>query len=1069
MGMRSAHVQLPRVAERDRMQGVFEPVAGIVRGSWRAMGSVGAVFALLAIGAGTASADTACTDSWTGAGGDAQWTTAANWSTGAVPAGADHACIAGWGTITVSGAAAAGSVTAGAATLALTGGATLTVADPANDSQVASLTLSGGTLTGAGALHVSSALSWTAGTLSGSGALVLDAGATGTIAPGAGAAVTLDQRTLANHGALTLTSGTLLMNNAASLTNDDILTLDSEATDYGAAVTGDGTIAGAATGTIQKDSGTGTTALAVGLDVSGMLSAATGALQLNAAAGHTAALRDGATLDGVVKLAGATATIGDDDPGTADLRVSGGTASIDGGTTLGARLLTVSGGTLGGAGDVRISRMLTWTGGTLAGSGTTAIFDGAAGYVAPGAGRSVLLDGRTIDNQGTLTLVNGALRGANAGTIANGATLYANSEDAGAFGGTGVLNNSGTVAKTSGSATTAIAWAVTNAGTLDAGSGTLRLSGTTALGSGTQLYGTIALAGPATATGTVDASGAALALPSGGSLAAGTALTVASLSQSGGAITGTGNITINKTLTWTAGSTTGSGTVLLPAGATGLIAPALTTRLSTRTLENHGTLTFNGDPFHLTARATIDNEGTVALAYDGVAIDGSSTSRFINDGTVRKTGGGDATAITIPFDNEGTVDGGSGNGIALAAGGTPNDAGAWAGNVALTGGAFTLGSRTMASGRLTVDGATVTAGSIELSSGTLALASGTLTLADPDATTHVGGLNQSGGTLAGPGGLQVIGALTWSGGTQGGTGTTELADGATSRITGGPATLAARTLRNAGSLSWNAGDVALQDGAALVNDGTLALNAEDAALTCGPRSLIVNTGTLGKDTGTGTTTTACAIDDDGRIAPASGTLTLPGAVHGAAGTVATASATVDCSTTASAAPANMDDLVAALVADPGDPTADAAAWASDRVSYGDPETLVIGESDARVTAYATAHGYSAFASAQTDPAAWLAEQAAFLRGAMADGATIIDLGPHDTASTAVRRPWTTLAARVLLAARGYAVQSADAPYDPATCDTPAAGPTTPPVVTNPGHHHHHHHAKARVALTSRRG
>ena len=91
--------------------------------------------------------------------------------------------------------------------------------------------------------------------------------------------------------------------------------------------------------------------------------------------------------------------------------------------------------------------------------------------------------------------------------------MYANSEDAGAFGGSGILDNTGTVAKTAGSATTAIAWAVTNTGTLDAGNGTLRLSGATALGSGTQLYGTIALAGPATATGTVGASGAGLALP----------------------------------------------------------------------------------------------------------------------------------------------------------------------------------------------------------------------------------------------------------------------------------------------------------------------------------------------------------------------------------------------------------------------------------------------------------------------------------------------------------------------------------------------------------------------------
>src|ERR1700710_2083476 len=111
------------------------------------------------------------------------------------------------------------------------------------------------------------------------------------------------------------------MDNAPTPSNDNILTIDSEATDYGAAVAGTGTITDDAAGTIQKASGTGTTALATGLDVGGTLSAAT--------------------------------TIGDVDAGTADLRVAAGTASLDDGTTLSARLLTISGGTLGGPGDVR--------------------------------------------------------------------------------------------------------------------------------------------------------------------------------------------------------------------------------------------------------------------------------------------------------------------------------------------------------------------------------------------------------------------------------------------------------------------------------------------------------------------------------------------------------------------------------------------------------------------------------------------------------------------------------------------------------------------------------------------
>jgi hypothetical protein len=39
------------------------------------------------------SSATACTVTWTGGGGDGQWQTDANWSTGAAPTASDHACV----------------------------------------------------------------------------------------------------------------------------------------------------------------------------------------------------------------------------------------------------------------------------------------------------------------------------------------------------------------------------------------------------------------------------------------------------------------------------------------------------------------------------------------------------------------------------------------------------------------------------------------------------------------------------------------------------------------------------------------------------------------------------------------------------------------------------------------------------------------------------------------------------------------------------------------------------------------------------------------------------------------
>ncbi len=67
-------------------------------------------------------------------------------------------------------------------------------------SSAESLTLSGGTLTGAGTLDVSESLSWMGGTMSGSGATVLESGSTGSINPGSGGSAALTERTLTNRG-----------------------------------------------------------------------------------------------------------------------------------------------------------------------------------------------------------------------------------------------------------------------------------------------------------------------------------------------------------------------------------------------------------------------------------------------------------------------------------------------------------------------------------------------------------------------------------------------------------------------------------------------------------------------------------------------------------------------------------------------------------------------------------------------------------------------------------------------------------------------------------------------------
>jgi hypothetical protein len=102
--------------------------------------------------------------SWTGMGGDNQWTTPGNWSTGMLPGPADDITIdvAGNPTI-VLGSGAQSIHSLDAANSLLINGGSLSLAA---GSQVSNLNLSGGELGGGGNLTVTGAFTWLGGTLS---------------------------------------------------------------------------------------------------------------------------------------------------------------------------------------------------------------------------------------------------------------------------------------------------------------------------------------------------------------------------------------------------------------------------------------------------------------------------------------------------------------------------------------------------------------------------------------------------------------------------------------------------------------------------------------------------------------------------------------------------------------------------------------------------------------------------------------------------------------------------------------------------------------------------------------
>jgi hypothetical protein len=123
------------------------------------------------------------TVTWTGAGGDNNWNTGVNWSTGAVPGTSDDAVISTSGITVTHSASVADAVhsLASQAALNITGGSLLM---DAASSIIDRLTLSGGTLAVAGNLAVSGPMTWTDGALAGGGSLTalggLEIDSTGT-------------------------------------------------------------------------------------------------------------------------------------------------------------------------------------------------------------------------------------------------------------------------------------------------------------------------------------------------------------------------------------------------------------------------------------------------------------------------------------------------------------------------------------------------------------------------------------------------------------------------------------------------------------------------------------------------------------------------------------------------------------------------------------------------------------------------------------------------------------------------------------------------------------------------
>ncbi|QJW97713.1 beta strand repeat-containing protein [Frigoriglobus tundricola] len=622
--------------------------------------------------------------------------------------------------------------------------------------------------------------------------------------------------------------------------------------------------------------------------------------------------------------------------GTDALVLSGGSLSVSSNSDY-TGAVTLSGATLTGGGNLELDGALTWTGGTMSGTGTTlatgtVLLNPTTQFFQP----ALILDGRTFDNAKAATWVGGNVSTRDGAVFDNlaGATFTVQTDSTfdSNSGQQGTFQNEGTVTKSLTIGTTDFNTLFDNTGTVTVKTGTLDLNGggnatgSFKVSSGatlgfTQDQYTLGAASQVTGAGTVQFLDNAFfggsvynlngsftpskTVISGGTVNFDANTKLATLTFTGGTLSGTANLTVTGPLNWTGGTMSGSGTTLSK-GALLIETTSATPSLSGRTFDNDGSAILTGSgTLTIVSGALFDNAkgATFNVQGDAVIGDGSDTGTFDNAGTFEKTLTTGTTNLEAVFNNSGTVGVQTGT-LALAGGGTGSGAFAVSSGavLAFSGDTDTLSPASHVTGAGTV---AFQGGTVNLE-GAFAPANTDITGGTVNVTTNLSlaDLTMSGGTLTGPSTVTVTGPLDWTGGTMSGSGTTVAAGGLTIDTTvGGNPGLSARTFRNAqvGTLVGNGGTFAVSNsgtfdnaaGGALTIQGSVSFGA---AFFQGPGT-VQNEGTLNLS-GTGTTvtvnepfTTNGTVNLGGNTLNTSGTYTQTGGTTNLQGGTLTAGGT----------------------------------------------------------------------------------------------------------------------------------------------------------------------------------
>jgi RHS repeat-associated protein len=438
------------------------------------------VLVVLALAPASASAEALCSDTWTGP-AEGSWATAANWSAGHAPTSTDVACIGAGKTVKVTEGTNQAGVVQGEGTVAISSGS-LEVANALEASNLHSLTISGGTLSGAGTLNLSANFSWTGGTMSGTGSTVLGSSVTAALATESNYFLG-GARTLHNEGALTLSKGQLWMSGTAKLQNSAMLKLNA----VGGIINQSGEPLIVNSGTIERIEGTGVAGTAVSVENLGTIKGNSSGLSFEGA-GSTLTLASGSTLEGTILFHGPAVTGGSFHAASANVTLSTNTFSVTTGATATIGELAFTGGTVSGAGTLDISKSASWSAGTMSGTGATVFGTGVATLFSAGSS-FFIAGGRSVVNEGTVTFTLGQLWMSESARLTNAGTFKMNSES-GIRSGSGepLIINTGTFEKTEGTWTTGVVPKFESSGSLLVAAGHLEFSNPVFLEPSTQ-YG----------------------------------------------------------------------------------------------------------------------------------------------------------------------------------------------------------------------------------------------------------------------------------------------------------------------------------------------------------------------------------------------------------------------------------------------------------------------------------------------------------------------------------------------------------------------------------------------------